>query len=355
MEFTNNINPYRYTVQSFQKEGLEHGYAYPPTLLYIMSFMWIVNVWTHIDVPTAILWKIPIFIADLGIFLMIYKTLARKSWVLGIVGGAFWLLNPYFTSRYEFSSFEPIQVFFLLVALKYLGKRDSLAGLLFSLAVSVKLTPIILLPLFIFYSINKVKFLLWFLVIFVIISIPFMTNISDFEYYMKGAYLVHGDRELQGRPLLSFLSYLSEGFIKPYQNEFISFYVFASIVTGPILTILLMGRYKIKDFYLLSLVGFSCYFIFTPVLSRSHLLWLFPFIILGIPQIKTIKIWEILLSFTLVYLATYTYLVNWNKGLEVSPTRPGVVLLKDNTNNSQHKGMYSTLLNTYYDYRHRFF
>jgi len=43
LEFERGINPYKYTVKSFENEDLEHGYAYFPTLLYVLTAFWQIN------------------------------------------------------------------------------------------------------------------------------------------------------------------------------------------------------------------------------------------------------------------------------------------------------------------------
>lgn len=342
-------------MESFQESGLEHGYAYPPTLLYIISALWMFNVWAKLDIPTAILWKIPILFADIGILLAIFRSMKNSSYITKLIASAFWVFNPFFIARYEYTSFEMLLVLFLLLSLNYLGKEDSLAGLFYGLSVSFKFSPVVLLPLVLYHSKSRYKFLFWVGIVFVSISISFVFSKKDFVTYLRGSYLVHSERQIQGRPLLSYLSYISQGAFKPYQNEFVNYYSFVALLSGHLITVILIRLNKAKRIYAVALMCFSTYFVFTPVLNRSHFLWLFPFIILGVKELIGEKNRVYPVSLLLIYIVVFTYLWTWNKGIEPSKQDKGKVVLYDNINDSKNKNIIITLKNSYYDYRHRLF
>jgi hypothetical protein len=170
-EFTQGINPYIYTVESFRNPELDHGYAYMPTLLYIMSFMSKANDWLNTGMPWAVLWKIPVLVADIGVFVLLYRYFYKRSFVLAIIAGVLWLLNPYFLARYEYTLFDPIQIFFLLLSVTLLGKRDALSGL-FLVGDFDRLVPLILFPLW--FTLPTGSFVvLWTGIALVRVSMPF--------------------------------------------------------------------------------------------------------------------------------------------------------------------------------------
>lgn len=356
LDFTAGINPYIYTVNSFTNSTLDHGYAYTPTLLYIISLMWQINVVTGWNIPTAILWKIPVFLADFGIFFLLFRYFYKKSFILAVLVGGVWLLNPYFTARYEYTLFDPVQIFFLLLAVTLLGKRDGLAGVFFGLAVSIKLIPLIIFPIIIYFAKNRLRLLFWLIITFLAISLPFMFNRSDFEYYIKGAFLVHEGREIQGRPLLSFATYnLNRYGVNFFQNEYYSAYAFLALVSGQILSLYLIIKKNYKKVYALCFISFSCYYFFAPILNRTHLLWFFPFMLIGLYEIFSKRMIVYLSTVVVFYTAMFMYLYPWDGSITPSLTEPGNLHMGRNKSTAERAGMRRTIVNTYYDYRHRWF
>jgi len=128
IEFLKGTNPYEYTVRSYQRADLKHGYAYMPTLLYIQASLTQINRIFDWDQPTKYLWKIPVLLTDIGVGIIIYNILKKKNYsnLIIIVGLLFWFFNPYFLIRYEYTNYEALPIFFLLLSLITVGKKDFL-------------------------------------------------------------------------------------------------------------------------------------------------------------------------------------------------------------------------------------
>jgi uncharacterized membrane protein len=327
-------------VESFRNPELDHGYAYMPTLLYIMSFMSAMNKWLGTNISWAVLWKIPVLLADVGVFILLYRYFYKRSFVLAIMAGALWLLNPYLLARYEYTLFDPIQIFFLLLSVTLLGKHDALSGLSFGLAISIKLIPLILFPIMVYFAHRKLRLVLWTGIALVGVSVPFLLDKSDFVNYLNGAVFVHGSRQIQGRPVLSFVSQYSSDFgIEFSQNTHYLAYVGLSLISGPIVSLYLMLMRHYKSIYALCFISFCCYYLFTPILNRTHLLWFVPFMLIGLYEITKGRTGAYLTIVLTIYLSLYLYLLPWSGG---NIRAPGKVVIQ-------------TVIDTYYDYRHRLF
>jgi hypothetical protein len=317
--YIEGVNPYEYTVLSYQQDDLKHGYAYMPTLLYIQTFFVRINMFFNLDQPTKYLWKIPVLLADIGVGILLYKILQREkaSRLSLLIGLLFWFFNPYFFMRYEYTNYEPLSVFSLLLGLTYLGKKDFLAGVFFALAVTLKTFPVILFAVFLL-NVKKIpKFLLAGLLTGIIISLPFFRSFHDLTLLFQGAFLVHGERGIQGRPLFSFLTYNLQSLgISFYQAEFSKIYSLIALLGAQLVPLYLYYKKKIKNVWILSLFSFSVYYLFTPVLNRTHLLWGIPVIYLGSLISHSKSRTKHYATVLVVFVAMSCYYYFWTKGFK---------------------------------------
>lgn len=322
--FHQGINPYIKTVLSFESNTGEHGYAYLPTLLYIQYGIWMLSNLSGVIVSTVILWKLPTLIAEVLIFLFLVRKGQKAEWpqkVVSLASGAFWVLNPYFIARYDYSLYDPVFLLFVLLALDRLETRPIASGIFYSLAISLKTIPVILLPLFILKTPHRVKFLAAGALVAVLISVPFMKSTYDFQTYIKGSLLVHSDRSIQGRPILTGLTYLIQPIgLTTGQEHFTQVYATLSILLALLVPSFLYYKDKIKDKYVWTATAFGIYLLLTPVLSRTHLLWILPWVLsVGIERTHTGKTaLKMLVLLGMVWVSLFWYLFSWNKGFEVS-------------------------------------
>lgn len=316
-EFISGINPYSYTVNSFTRLdlGLDHSYAYFPTLLYIYTPLYKLHLSSGI--PLQRVWKLSMFVAELGVGLAIIKLLYKKDYLACFVGLTIWFLNPFLIARNSYVYTEPFGILFMMLALYYLEKNDFWTGALFAVSFSFKAFPVVLLPIFLFKSKNKIAFLTGGILFAILISIPFMGNWTRFWTYIQGSLLVHGLRDPQGRPLLFFAhNYL--GF-PPYSLEIASVYKYLSIFSGWLVTLYLLIKNKVSDKYILSVISFALFYLFTPVLTRTYMLWFIPIYVLGMYEVlKNKSRYWYYFSLALFYGFYALYLVIWTKGVVIT-------------------------------------
>lgn len=324
-------NPYEYTVLSYQTDKLDHGYAYLPSLLYIQSFFVYVNKLFNLDIATAIMWKIPVFLTDYAVAILIFYYFKNKDLLAGVIGVSIWLLNPYFIVIYEYTHFETFPVLFLFLSILFLRKKDHLSGLMLAIAISFKTFPLIFIPLFFVLSKKKINFALGGILWAILISLPFLRSVYDFKLYFEGSFLVHGDRGIQGRPILSTIRYFAQPLpIMFFQSEFSKMYSILAITLPSVVAFYLYFRKKITNVWILTMAIFLTYIIITPVFNRTHLLWALPFLYIGSYELfKNNKI--VFYSVIAVgYFISFFYYDAWDKGLK-HPRKFGGKIWVDNS------------------------
>jgi hypothetical protein len=315
-EFLEGKNPYEWTVKTYDsaKDPWNHGFATLPGLLFVNAPLYLIHLSS--DISLDILWKIPVLLADLGIGLFLFKTLNKKNYYMAVFGLAVWLFNPYMQVIGKYSHTDPIAIFFLLLGLYFLEEDDVLAGVFYALAVAFKTFPLILLPLFLIKSDNKIRFITAAGIIGFALSVPFMSSIYDFTTYVKGALLVHGSRIMQGRPFLFYISYYYK--IELFQIIPTSVYAKLALFSGWIASILVLFKNKNFDKYVLSLICFILFYAFTPVLNRTYLLWFMPVLIVALSKlVSTKKFYLYFLSLTGFYSFYFWYISQWKDGFHI--------------------------------------
>ncbi|MFZ5425140.1 MAG: glycosyltransferase 87 family protein [Patescibacteria group bacterium] len=342
-DFIEGENPYKNTVASFNNLDSDpgnKGFAYLPGLLYLNSFLMSLFLYVnkaafpcdqtlHLGVngcvPLNYFWKIPVLLADLGIGILLVKELYKKNYLALIFSLLFWYINPFIYLKRDYITSDPIPMFFMMLALFYLKKDDVISGASYALAIAFKSFPVLLFPLFLLKSKSKVKFLTAGFIIALVMSIPFMTSFDNFWTYIQGSLLVHGHRFVQGRPLLYYISY----YYKVELFRIISFetYTYLSTFFGWLLILLFYATKLSRNKYFLSLLSFASFYVFTPVLNRTYMLWFIPILLLGLYHVffeaqlfqkyakhKQVMFYMVLLTFWGFY---YWYLAQWNEGFHI--------------------------------------
>lgn len=316
-EFISGVNPYTQTVNSFTRTylGLDHGYAYFPTMLYIYTPLYKIHL--SYGIPLQRIWKSAVFVAEIGVALMLIKALYKKDYLACLTGLSMWFFNPFLVARNSYVYNEPFGILFMLLALYFLEKNDFWSGVFFAISFSFKAFPIVLLPLFLIKSKKKEIFILAGALYAVLMSIPFMGNWVRFWTYLQGSILVHGLRDPQGRPLLFFINnYI--GF-PPYSLGIASVYKYLSIFLGWATTSYLLLKNKVSDKYVLSVISFALFYLLTPVLTRTYMLWFIPIYVIGMREVfkNKHKVWYYL-SLIAFYAFYSWYLFIWTAGLRVT-------------------------------------
>lgn len=279
--FLDGKNIYNETVKSYSQGPTDdHGYAYFPTLLYIYTPLYLLS--DVLDIDSHILFKIPILIADILVGILIFKTLYKeeKNFWIGFLGLLFWSLNPHLIITNSYTHSEPLGILFMLLALQYLEDDDLKAGLFYAVSFSLKSFSLVLFPLFILKSKNRIKFLLSGLIFAVLISIPFMRSFDDFVTYIQGSILVHGYREAQGRPFLAYVSVLVNK--SRYYVMLSQPIKYLSLILGSAVSFFLYFKNKITDKYVMAMISMFFFYLLTPVLMRTYLIWFMPIYAIGV-------------------------------------------------------------------------
>ncbi|GIW69960.1 MAG: hypothetical protein KatS3mg101_0707 [Patescibacteria group bacterium] len=309
------VNPYIWTLESYSNpnDPSNHGYAYLPLLLYIYSFFYIVSM--LLGIPFAFLIKIPVLLADLGVGFLIVRCLYSKNLLTLLFALLFWFWNPYFVLKHNYVYSDPIPVFFSLLGLFYLEKDEVLAGVFLAVAVAAKPYSLIFLPLFLVKSSKPLKLLSASAVVGIALSAPFLKSWNDFVTYLRGAVFVHGERFVQGRPILYFISYY--GKIELIRIIPVKIYAYASLVVAWLVTLLSLYFSKIKDNYLVAAFALLVFYFFTPVLNRTYFMWLIPIFAIAAHNIFSEKKILYFLSIVLYWTFYFVYLSYWKDGFHI--------------------------------------
>jgi len=286
--------------------------------------------------------RLPGVLADLGvgILLLFYFHHKKRDDLASLFSVSYWMFNYYVLARDTLARFDSLPVFFMLLALFALDgifprsisffsnsgkltnsnledqeKRDIYAGIFFSLSVLFKTFPVILFPLFIFKAKKPLRFLIAGFLTALLLSLPFITNWEDLLVYIQGTLLVHNERVIQGRPFLYLLSYL-------IHFEFIrvlpfSFYSIGSIVFGWVALCIIRVFSWVKDIYTASIIPFFIFYLLTPVLNRTYLIWWIPVLLIGFYNAfyKKIPVLFYVVSI-LLWGFLYWYLGIWDEGVQ---------------------------------------
>ncbi len=328
--FVEGKNPYIDTVKSFEqldKNPGGKGFSYLPGLLYINGFFYSIHLYlktinpcnellqTGFCTPLVYFWKIPILFADIGIGLLILKIMWPKSKFAAIFALAAWYFNAFFVLKRDFISNDPLPTFFMLLGLYYLRKDDVISGSAYAFSVALKTFPIFLAPIFLILAKDKIKLLVSAGIVGLALSAPFMTSVNNFVTYMKGAVFVHGNRFMQGRPFLFYISYRYS--IELVQIIPLKVYTYIASFGGWIIASLFAWRKWITSRYTLSVIPFVIFYAFTPVLNRTYLLWALPLFIIGIYEFFKNKSYIYYVFMCVYWYFYYWYLAQWEDGFHI--------------------------------------
>jgi uridine kinase len=166
----------RFGHDAWSVEGVT--YPYPPLLTYILfSFFKIASFFESIYLQN-IIYHIPILIADFGIYFFLLKFLPNFKKKISI----YYLLSPILIfSSYIYSQHDLIPTALIFIASFYVSKKDFSKGfLIYGLSVALKWHTIIVLPVFLLFTLQKgkkhhklVKYTLFTLLPLLITLLPF--------------------------------------------------------------------------------------------------------------------------------------------------------------------------------------
>ncbi len=144
-----------YWRQGISPYDLEHRYAYSPLWFWVISLFSILNSFTHF--PAYFVVKLPLILGDIGIGWLLWKisgNLGENSLNRSRIVALFFLNPVSFLNTCVMGQFDNLSCLFLLASyfctFTELKLKDILSLLLFSLAVAMKQTALLFLPIFMF-------------------------------------------------------------------------------------------------------------------------------------------------------------------------------------------------------------
>lgn len=315
-DLISGVNPYIWTIESFSNpdDPGNHGYAYFPGTLYIFTPLYIFHLQTGI--PHYLLWKIPVLLADIGVGVLLFYFFRKKSLLSLLTALLIWFYNPYSFLKSGYTYTEPLTIFFLFLSLILLEKDDVLSGTFYALSIAMKTFPYILFPVMLLKAKDKRSFLLAGMLVGLVVSIPFLKSVPDFMTYLNGTLFVHQNRFIQGRPFLFYISYYYN--IELFQIIPFGVYTMLASFSGWILASLLYLLKITRDKYILALVPFLTFYLFTPVFNRTYFIWFIPVYVTA-----TYKMFEqkhrflFYLSQILFFAFGVWYLAQWKDGFHI--------------------------------------
>ncbi len=323
----------------------------PPTYFYIVSLVSFLADKTHL--PLSFWIKVPFSLADLGIGSLIYKMAKdlRKTEKTSLFFSGLYLFNPLPILIFGFQGqIDSLFMFFVLAA--YLVIRDTskinpprifISGLILGLASTVKLVPLIFIPLFLitlcqsgFKKGWKFKKMILILTSFVLLTVlplfaeffPYrqvLSGIVEHVVYYKTAWGIWGVSQVLAR-LGDFLS---------QDTYFLPFLIFLSKKQTLSILLVAVVSYVLIFWHRLSLLrGILLIFIsemaISSFLANQYLVWFLPFFIVNMLASRKKMVYQLLIFSLLAFLgnaAIYKYwddpnfylpLANWAGALDLN-------------------------------------
>ena len=295
------------------------GFAYPPGLLYlyyvpaqVLSFLagpltphWLLPAMPYVIPPVEVvnplfqtLFKTPIFMADIGIGVMLGKLVGRRAMIL-------YLFNPLVVVVSASWTFEALPLFCIVAAYFMLKRRQPVvAGLALGAGTVLKLYPAVLAPVIaIEYLRNRQykelrAFLLSFVTVVVVGIVPYWGGVQDalrFHAMRKGGglslhKLIDVYESLTSGPVLWIQAVLSPGVGAITLIAGLTwFYLWVWRKQPPILNAFI--------------VGIAALLLSSKLVNEQFVVWLIPFLILGIAVSGTTKTTRLYWYTTLLPLA----------------------------------------------------
>lgn len=315
-DLISGTNPYEWTIKSYSNpdDPGNHGFAYFPGMMYLFSPFYVLHLFT--GWPHFVMWKIPVLLADIGVGLLLFQLFRKKGTLPLLAVLLVWFFNPYFMLKHNYVFTDPITIFFMLLSLVYLGRDDVAAGASYALAIAMKTFPYIIFPVIVLKAKDKKAFLLAGTLVGLAISLPFLTSWHDLTTYLNGTLFVHQNRFVQGRPFLFYVSYFYN--IELFQIIPFGVYTLLASFSGWLIASLAYVLKITKDKYVLALIPFLTFYLFTPVFNRTYFIWFIPIFSIAMFRMFEQKYrYLFYLSLLIFYIFASWYLLQWKDGFHI--------------------------------------
>jgi hypothetical protein len=256
-------NLYEHTQRSFQTPGMKHWYAYLPLWLYLNTISYGISSLVPF-LEFAVVMKIPVLLGDFALAVLLFLILRKVNFFVAFTATSAWLFNPHLLVTGNYTHFDPLPSFFVLLSLYFLNESEVRAAIFLAVAVGFKQYAILLAPYFLNAVTNKKRFLLIFMGVLLLLSLPFL--LRNPYAYVYSTVFAHFSRGFGGK---SILAAINEMF-----GSSIPSYVGLALIVG--LNVWLFLSRKEMDKYAFATLTIAALLVFSPVLHRTYLLWLLP-------------------------------------------------------------------------------
>lgn len=348
INLANGVNPYDvFIFRTHQGRSLVHGwsryypyYAYPPGLIYLytpISDVWAwgqqvppatylyPGMWELPPAGTADLWflflyKTPIFLADIGVGLLLYKMAGKKS-------ASLYLFNPLVILVSASWMFDAIPIFFLVLSIFLVQtERPILAGLSLGIGAVFKFFPAFAGPPIALWYLNRrdpsvYKFSLAGALSFFMLIIPYSSGFLFSLQFMSGR--VGGGLTLHS--LVYWISINTEMPVLWLQTELSPEIGSLTLVAGLMLTYLYIYKNNL-NLYSSIAVGMIGFLISTKIINEQYATWVIPALILVLStsgwSIKKRILYKLMYSIPVAYAIFNVPIYNFFGSLYASVGNP---------------------------------
>jgi hypothetical protein len=244
----------------------------PPLHLYLSAALYIIS--TLVGAPHLTITHYFLFCMDILTGLVIYKILDNGQFWNSFLGLAIWVFNPFVLNSSTNAKYEVVMLLFLLLAFFWLEKGNEIdATILFTTSIMIKPVPILILPIFLYKSRNRVRNLLIIIGLFLILSLPFL--LTPFDYFQSLTFNVLG-RGPAGHPGYGIFGQVQ----RPYS-------VIVSAISLCLMLIIVYIKFRSFDIYLIGFLVFMVALSFYWITFKQYFVWSVPFLIITI--LKNLK------------------------------------------------------------------
>ncbi len=296
---SNDINRWIYygvklhEVGTFKIYSLVELYNHPPLMSWVLKFVELIAVKSGWGFP-YVFRLLPIF-ADYASAFVILGLLTKYKVKNKILISIICCINPinFLISGFH-GNVDTVFIFFVLLAI-YFAENENIivSGLTYGLSICVKIAPLILAPIFIFYikgKRKKVIFILSSLAVFLIVFLPYLIN--DYRSMIRNIFLYKGDQGVWG--IWHILCLLSNNTHLVIKNSAQVLYRFYDAYNGAIffITILILPLLLMRNKKLNLAEGtfftFCLFLVIAPGFGVQYLSWLSFFSVMVLPALGTI-------------------------------------------------------------------
>ncbi len=255
---------YAHSEKSFKRRGEKHWFANLPAGIYLNMIAYRVAGFVP-GLRFVVAMKIPVLLADFAIAFLLFRILRRRAGPFESFGAvAVWLFNPHLMVARNYTHFDPLPGFFVLMSLYLLEKSPNRSSVYLGVAVTFKAYAMILAPYYFLVARNRKAFIACFLGVIITVALPFL-------FWNPGALLY---TVFLARPGLGF----SGMSVPPMINKALSIHMPSSmgLAALAVLCLVLFFRKRQLDPYAYASLMLGTFLLVTPVLHRTYPLWLLP-------------------------------------------------------------------------------